>query len=232
MHGKRASLIVNLRSGHTVLKVPEMVAALNAAGWKTDICLKEYSGETLQLAEQAARDGHDLVISYGGDGTLNAVVNGVLYAGGKSIIGDIPGGTFNEWAGETNIPRDPVKAALALVDSVAARCLKNRPTKSHSSKQRSSESRERRNLPPSNKSISRPGRLDGPGRDFPNGSRTYKNTDARSPWSTLPPILTIPIRISSRVPTGQRMMLRSNPPPSASMSIRSFSIPRASRSPP
>ncbi len=121
MHGKRASLIVNLRSGHTVLKVPEMVAALNAAGWKTDVYLKEYSGETLQLAEQAARDGHDLVISYGGDGTLNAVVNGVLYAGGKSIIGDIPGGTFNEWAGETNIPRDPVKAALALVDSVACK---------------------------------------------------------------------------------------------------------------
>ncbi len=118
MHGKRASLIVNLRSGRTVVRVPEMVAVLTAAGWKTDICLKEYSGETLQLAEQAAKDDHDLVIGYGGDGTLNAVVNGVLYAGGKSIIGDIPGGTFNEWAGETNIPRDPVKAALALVDSV------------------------------------------------------------------------------------------------------------------
>src|SRR2546423_3788612 len=121
MHGKRASLIVNLRSGRTVVRVPEMVAVLTAAGWKTDICLKEYSGETLPLAEQAARDGHDLVIGYGGDGTINAVVNGVLYAGGKSIVGDIPGGTFNEWAGETNIPRDPVKAALALVDSVTCK---------------------------------------------------------------------------------------------------------------
>ena len=118
MRGKRASLIVNLRSGRTVVKVPEMVAVLTAAGWKTDICLKEYSGETLPLARQAAKDGHDLVIGYGGDGTLNAVVNGVLYAGGKSIIGDLPGGTFNEWAGETTIPRDPVQAALALADSV------------------------------------------------------------------------------------------------------------------
>src|SRR6266566_4882039 len=118
MHGKRASLIVNLRSGRTVVKVPEMVAVLTAAGWKTDICLKEYSGETLTLARQAAKDSHDLVIGYGGDGTLNAVVNGVLYARGKSIIGDLPGGTFNEWAGETTIPRDPVQAALALVDSV------------------------------------------------------------------------------------------------------------------
>src|SRR5947209_20081238 len=121
MHGKRASLIVNLRSGHTVLKVPEIGAVLNAADWKTDVYLKEYSGETLQLAEQAARDGHDVVIGYGGDGTINAVVNRVLYAGGKRIVGDIPGGTFNEWAGETNIPRDPVKAARALVDSVACK---------------------------------------------------------------------------------------------------------------
>ena len=118
MRGKRASLIVNLRSGRTVVKVPEMVAILTAAGWKTDICLKEYSGETLPLARQAAKDGHDLVIGYGGDGTLNAVVNGVLYAGGKSIVGDLPGATFNEWAGETTIPRNPVQAALALVDSV------------------------------------------------------------------------------------------------------------------
>ena len=118
MPGKRASLIVNLRSGRTVVRVPEMVAVLSAAGWKTDICLKEFSGETLPLAERAARDGQDLVIGFGGDGTLNAVVNGVLYAGSKSIIGDLPGGSFNEWAGETTIPRDPVKAALALVESI------------------------------------------------------------------------------------------------------------------
>ncbi len=45
MHGKCATLIVNLRSGRTVVRVPEMVAVLSAAGWKTDICLKEYSGK-------------------------------------------------------------------------------------------------------------------------------------------------------------------------------------------
>ncbi len=118
MHGKRACLIVDLRSGDNVVKVPDLIAVLQAAGWQTDVCLKEFSGETLKLAEQAAKDGHDLVIGYGGDGTLNAVVNGVMYAGGKSIIGDIPGGTFNEWASEISIPPDPVQAALALVNSI------------------------------------------------------------------------------------------------------------------
>src|SRR5207248_11258763 len=79
--------------------------------------LKEYGGETLKLAQKAARDGYHLVIGYGSDGTLNAVVNGVMNAGGKSIVGDIPGGTYNIWASAINIPHDPVKAALALVNS-------------------------------------------------------------------------------------------------------------------
>ena len=60
-----------------------------------------------------------MVISYGGDGTLKDVVNGVMDAGGKSLIGDIPGGTFNDWAGVMGLPEDPVKAALALVESEA-----------------------------------------------------------------------------------------------------------------
>ena len=37
MHGKRASLIVNLRSGQTVLKVSEMVVVGVAEKWKSDI---------------------------------------------------------------------------------------------------------------------------------------------------------------------------------------------------
>jgi diacylglycerol kinase family enzyme len=34
---------------------------------------------------------------------------------------DIPGGTYNEWAGTIGLPDDPVKAALALVESEARR---------------------------------------------------------------------------------------------------------------
>jgi diacylglycerol kinase family enzyme len=39
--------------------------------------------------------------------------------GQHSIVGLIPGGTANVWAGEINMPGDPVKAALTLVDSDA-----------------------------------------------------------------------------------------------------------------
>ena len=117
MHEKQACIIVDTRDGEHIVKLPDLLAVLNAAGWKTEVSLKEFGGETLKLAQQAVQDGFDLVIGYGGDGTLNAVVNGVMYAEGKSVVADLPGGTFNEWAGEIGLPDDAVKAALALVDS-------------------------------------------------------------------------------------------------------------------
>jgi len=121
MGSKQASIVVDLRTGKNVIHVPDLIAILSAAGYKPDVALKAYGGETLNLARKAAREGCGLVIGYGGDGTLNDVVNGVMNAGGKSLIGDIPGGTYNEWAGVMGLPEDPVKATLALVESEARR---------------------------------------------------------------------------------------------------------------
>jgi diacylglycerol kinase family enzyme len=121
MGSKRVSIVVDLRTGKDVIHVPDLIAILSAAGYKPEVALKTYGGETLKLARKAAREGCGLVIGYGGDGTLNEVVNGVMDAGGKSLIGDIPGGTYNEWAAVMGLPEDPVKAALALVESEARR---------------------------------------------------------------------------------------------------------------
>src|SRR4029077_4796879 len=71
-----------------------------------------------QRARDAAEAGYDLVIGYGGDGTLNQVVNGVMAARRRrSIVGVIPGGTANVWAHEIGLPEDPVKASLLLINS-------------------------------------------------------------------------------------------------------------------
>jgi len=119
MQGKKACLVVDLRDGKDLAKITDISAVLAAAGWRTDITLKTYGGESMKLAAKAARQGYDLVVAYGGDGTLNQVVNGVMNAGGQSIVGAIPAGTANEWAGEIGIPLEHVKAALTLVNSDA-----------------------------------------------------------------------------------------------------------------
>src|SRR5450432_3237257 len=120
MNCKKASLVINPRTGENVAKITDVLAILDAAGWKTNIALKEYGGHSLKLAQQASEDKSDLIIAYGGDGTLNQVVNGVMTTKkSHSTVAVIPGGTANVWAGEVGIPGDPVKAALSLVNSEA-----------------------------------------------------------------------------------------------------------------
>src|SRR5215472_7518006 len=100
MKAKKACLVINPRAGENLAKMADVLAVLSAAGWSTDIALKEHSGQTMDLATRAAEDGCDLVVAYGGDGTLNQVVNGVMNANGQHcIVGVIPGGTANVWAG-------------------------------------------------------------------------------------------------------------------------------------
>jgi YegS/Rv2252/BmrU family lipid kinase len=115
-----ACLIVHPRSGRNLARVPEVVAVLAAAGWTTDVVVKESKGQTMELAGRAAEAGYDFVIAYGGDGTMNHVINGVLAFAGRreTAVGMIPGGTANVWAAEVGITTDPVRAARALVESV------------------------------------------------------------------------------------------------------------------
>jgi len=120
MKGKRASLVINPHAGQNVTRITDLVAVLSAAGWRTEIALKEYAGHSMELATSAAKANYDLIISYGGDGTLSQVLNGVMNAKGcQSVIGVIPGGTVNVWAAEIGVPHDPVQAALTLVNSEA-----------------------------------------------------------------------------------------------------------------
>src|SRR5437763_11086465 len=118
MKNKRAYLVINPHAGQNVTRLTDLVAVLSAGGWRTEIAIKEYGGHSMELATRAAKANCDLVIGYGGDGTLSQVLNGMMNAKGRrSILGVIPGGTVNVWAAEIGVPGDPVKAALALCNS-------------------------------------------------------------------------------------------------------------------
>lgn len=122
MRTRRACLVINPKDGQNLAKLNAILAVLSAAGWETDIALKQYGGHTMELATTAAKKGYDIVIAYGGDGTLNQVVNGAMNGKShKSLVGIIPGGTANVWATEVGFPGDPVKAALTLVSSEVRR---------------------------------------------------------------------------------------------------------------
>ena len=62
-----------------------------------------------------------LVVVAGGDGTVNYVVNRMKERNLDILIGVIPVGTANDFAGALGMDRDPVKAAQQIVDGVEHR---------------------------------------------------------------------------------------------------------------
>jgi diacylglycerol kinase family enzyme len=75
-------------------------------------------GHATRFAHDAARRGVDVVVGYGGDGTLNEVATGI--AGTDSALGVLPGGSTNVFARTIGLPNDPVAAVDVLAGGIDA----------------------------------------------------------------------------------------------------------------
>ena len=71
--------------------------------------------ESVELARALAARGEPIVAAAGGDGTLNAVVEGL--AGSQTTLGVFPTGTMNVFAREMGIHCQDLQKALAILDS-------------------------------------------------------------------------------------------------------------------
>jgi diacylglycerol kinase (ATP) len=75
------------------------------------IQLTERAGHAREIASRAIDSGADLVLVWGGDGTVNEA--GSALTGTPTVLGLIPAGSGNGLAGGLGIPRD-ARAALAI----------------------------------------------------------------------------------------------------------------------
>jgi diacylglycerol kinase (ATP) len=86
-------------------------------GIEADLAETTGPGHATEIARQATREGRQLVIACGGDGTLNEIVNGLAEAqnGQRVPLALLPGGTANILAKEIHLPWDIPSAAEKLV---------------------------------------------------------------------------------------------------------------------
>ena len=109
--------LVNPASGNgaTGKRWPELAHRAAQLGLEGTTLFSERRGHLIELAAQATRDGAELVVSVGGDGTLNEVVNGLVRAGSSTELATIPLGTGMDFVRTYGIPTrfdDAVRTAL------------------------------------------------------------------------------------------------------------------------
>ncbi len=115
-----ARLIVNpaAGAGRSGRRWPPIQAHLKDIGLRFDFTLTEAPGHATELARDAARNGHDMIVSVGGDGTLNEVVNGLYQAGatGHMTVGIIGTGTGSDYIRTVDVPRGFRDACRSLLN--------------------------------------------------------------------------------------------------------------------
>lgn len=73
----------------------------------------EKRGHATQICREAAREGYDVVLAFGGDGTVNEAANGL--AGSDTPLSVLPGGATNVFCRALGIPADVVDATEHLL---------------------------------------------------------------------------------------------------------------------
>jgi diacylglycerol kinase family enzyme len=125
----RALLIVNPHATSTTrLRRDVIVRALSSAV-ELEVVETRYRGHATSLAAAAPGGGFGLVLTLGGDGTVNEAVNGILGApvtgcagppaASRPALAALPGGNANVFTRAVGLPPDPVDAAGQILQALA-----------------------------------------------------------------------------------------------------------------
>lgn len=126
----RAVLIVNPTATTITPAIRDLVTHALRSRLELTVVHTTHHGHGEELGRQAARDGVDLVIVHGGDGTINGVVNGMLgspstfdAASARRLpaLAAVPGGSANVLVRSLGIANDPTVATNQLIESLDQR---------------------------------------------------------------------------------------------------------------
>lgn len=114
---RRMMIIVNPYASTVTDNLRHLVVHALEGRYEVDAVDTEARGHATELCREAAHEGYDVVVAFGGDGTVNEAANGLL--GSPTPLTCLPGGSANVFGKMLGIPGELIDATehiLALAD--------------------------------------------------------------------------------------------------------------------
>src|SRR5947208_131369 len=110
---KRMLVIVNPYATTASDRLKNLVVYALRGSYEVVAIDTEARDHATDICRQAAREGYDVVVAFGGDGTVNEAANGL--AGSDTPLSCLPGGRANVYCRMLGIPADVVDATEHLL---------------------------------------------------------------------------------------------------------------------
>ncbi|PZW01852.1 Diacylglycerol kinase family enzyme [Micromonospora phaseoli] len=124
----RAVLLVNPKATTTSERARDVLVRALRSEVDLSVRYTRRRGHATTLAREAAEEGVDAVVTLGGDGTVNEVVNGLMTAttaGGEApsaerlpALATVPGGSTNVFARALGLPREWPEGASMILEGL------------------------------------------------------------------------------------------------------------------
>ena len=115
---KRMLIIVNPYATTVSDRLKHLVVYALQGRFEVDAVDTEARGHAIELCREAAHEGYDVVVAFGGDGTVNEAANGLV--GSPTPLTCLPGGSANVFGKMIGIPGELIDATehlLAIADN-------------------------------------------------------------------------------------------------------------------
>ncbi len=110
---KRLLMIVNPYAATVSDRLRNLVVYALRGSYEVDAVDTERRDHATELCREAAAEGYDAVVAFGGDGTVNEAANGLV--GSETPLTCLPGGRANVYCRMLGIPSDVVDATEHLL---------------------------------------------------------------------------------------------------------------------
>jgi diacylglycerol kinase family enzyme len=110
---KRMLIIVNPYATTVSDRLRHLVVYALQGRFEVDAVDTEAQGHATEICREAAHEGYDVVVAFGGDGTVNEAANGLI--GSSTPLTCLPGGSANVFGKMLGIPGDLVDATEHLL---------------------------------------------------------------------------------------------------------------------